>query len=167
MRKSALFAVLALSLCTLAVQLITVERVNPPISPDAALAAPPQVETILTRACYDCHSSQTRWPWYSRVALVSWLVARDVTLARKELNFSEWGSYYPQTRRRKLQWMGRVVRERSMPPWAYRLMHPGARLTGGERVTLERWIESEIAAPVSPGTTDGDLVRLIKISKSL
>jgi hypothetical protein len=85
---------------------------------------------------------------------MSWLVARDVALGRKELNFSEWGSYYPQTRKRKLQWMGRVLRERSMPPWAYRLMHPGARLTAAERATLDRWIESEISTPASHATTD-------------
>ncbi len=85
---------------------------------------------------------------------MSWLVARDVALGRKELNFSEWGSYYPQTRKRKLQWMRRVLRERSMPPWAYRLMHPGARLTAAERATLDRWIESEISTPASHATTD-------------
>ena len=118
------------------------------------IAAPAQIEALLTRACYDCHSNQTRWPWYSRVAPVSWLVARDVALGRKELNFSEWGSYYPQTRKRKLQWMGRVLRERTMPPWAYRLMHPGARLTDAERATLDRWIESEISTPAPHATTD-------------
>ena len=158
MRKSALFALLALGVAALAAQLVTVEGVNPTslVSPlsNGDIAAPAQIEALLTRACYDCHSNQTRWPWYSRVAPVSWLVARDVALGRKELNFSEWGSYYPQTRKRKLQWMGRVLRERSMPPWAYRLMHPGARLTADERATLDRWIESEISTPGPPATTD-------------
>ena len=81
---------------------------------------------------------------------MSWLVARDVALGRQQLNFSDWGSYYPQTRMRKLQWMGRVLRERSMPPWSYRLMHPEARLTGDQRAELLGWIESGISAPVSP-----------------
>jgi hypothetical protein len=137
---------LALGFCALAAQLITVDRTNPPASSGSSLAAPEQIEALLTRACYDCHSNQTRWPWYSRIAPVSWLVARDVALGRKELNFSEWGSYYPQTRMRKLQWMGRMLRERSMPLRSYRLMHPEARLTDGERATLERWIESGISA---------------------
>jgi hypothetical protein len=151
MRRSALFALLAVGVAAFAAQLLTVERVNPtpPVSlANGDKAAPAQVEALLTRACYDCHSNQTRWPWYSRIAPMSWLVARDVALGRKELNFSEWGSYYSQTRKRKLQWMGRVLRERSMPPWAYRLMHPGARLTAAERATLDRWIESEISTPV-------------------
>ncbi|HVB79794.1 MAG TPA: heme-binding domain-containing protein [Candidatus Binataceae bacterium] len=154
MRKPALATLIAFGVAVLAAQLITVERVNPPTSLGSPLAPPAQIEALLTRACYDCHSNQTRWPWYSHIAPVSWLVARDVALGRKELNFSEWGSYYPQTRRRKLQWIGRVLREGSMPPWAYRLMHPRARLTGAERATLERWVESSLSTPAPRATTD-------------
>jgi hypothetical protein len=154
MRQSALAALIALGAAALAAQLITVERVNPPAASGLPLAAPAQIEALLSRACYDCHSNRTRWPWYARIAPVSWLVARDVELGRKELNFSEWGSYYPQTRRRKLQWIVRVLRERSMPPWAYRLMHPGARLTGAERAMLDLWIESEISTTVPHPATD-------------
>jgi hypothetical protein len=150
MRKPAPVALLALVATALAL-VAAVGLANPvPASPPAGdIGAPAQIEALLVRACYDCHSNRTRWPWYSRVAPMSWLIARDVALGRKELNFSEWGSYYPQTQRRKLQWMGRVLRERAMPPWSYRLMHPGARLTGAERAMLDRWIESTISAPVS------------------
>lgn len=153
-RQHALAAVIALGAAALAAQLIMVERVNPPASSGSPLAAPAQIGALLSRACYDCHSNRTRWPWYSRIAPMSWLIARDVALGRKELNFSEWGSYYPQTRRRKLQWMGRALRERSMPPWAYRLMHPGARLTGAERAMLDQWIESGISTTRPQPATD-------------
>lgn len=146
-RAAALFA---LALGALAAQLITVEHANHPFPPGARPIAPAQIEALLTRACYDCHSDQTRWPWYSRIAPVSWLIARDVALGRKQLNFSDWGSYYPQTRMRKLQWMGRVLRERSMPPWSYRLLHPRARLTGDQRAALLGWIESGLSATASP-----------------
>jgi Haem-binding domain len=151
----ALAAMLALGGAILAAQLVTVERVHlvSPL-PNGDIGAPAPIEMLLTRACYDCHSDRTRWPWYSRVAPASWIVARDVTLGRKELNFSEWRSYYPQTRRRKLQWMGRVVRDRAMPPWSYRLMHPGARLTEAERAMLDRWIESALSMSVPSRTTD-------------
>lgn len=156
--KSALIALLALGIATIAAQLMTVEPINEvaPLMPRSSgdIVVPPQIEALLTRACYDCHSNHTRWPWYSRVAPASWLVARDVELGRKELNFSEWGSYYPQTRRRKLQWMGRVLREGSMPPWNYRLMHPRARLNEAERAMLERWIDSGISAPAPQNTTE-------------
>jgi hypothetical protein len=155
LRLPALAAMLALGGAILAAQLVTVERV-PLVSPlpNGDIGAPAQIEMLLTRACYDCHSDRTRWPWYSRVAPASWIVARDVILGRKELNFSEWRSYYPQTRIRKLQWMGRVVRDRAMPPWSYRLMHPGARLTDADRAILDRWIESALSTSVPSRTTD-------------
>jgi Haem-binding domain len=153
-KTPALAALLVLAGTAVAVQLVPLERVNLPVPPllpsppsTGDIGAPPQIEALLARACYDCHSNRTKWPWYSHVAPVSWLLARDVALGRKELNFSEWRSYYPQTRRRKLQWMGRVLRERSMPPWAYGLMHPGARLNGAERAMLDRWIDAGISAP--------------------
>jgi hypothetical protein len=153
-RQPALATLIALGAATLAAQWIRVERVNPTMSSGSPLAAPAQIDALLSRACYDCHSNETRWPWYSRIAPVSWLIARDVALGRKELNFSEWGSYYPQTRRRKLQWMDRVLRDRSMPPWAYRLMHPGARLTRAERAMLASWIESGISTAGPHPATD-------------
>jgi hypothetical protein len=70
-----------------------------------------------------------------------------VTLGRKEINFSEWATYYPATRRRKLEWMGRALREEQMPPWLYLSMHAGARLTQGDRVALEQWIASSLVPP--------------------
>jgi hypothetical protein len=77
------------------------------------------------------------------------VVAHDVDLGRKEVNFSEWGEYYPATRRRKLEWMERALNENVMPPWSYLLMHPGARLSDDDRARLERWIEAELAGPES------------------
>jgi hypothetical protein len=123
-------------------QLVPVQRANPPAKGD--VSAPPRIEATLRRACYDCHSNETRWPWYSRVAPISWLAAHDVELGRKEINFSEWGEYYPTTRKRKLQWMDRALRQKAMPPWQYRIIHPGARLTEEDRAALEQWIDSEI-----------------------
>lgn len=125
-------------------QLIPAARENPPSV--EALAAPPPIATILRRACYDCHSNETRWPWYSRVAPLSWIIARHVTAGRRQVNFSEWGTYYPRTRRRKLQWIGRAVRNSKMPPWSYRLTHPEARLSDDDRVALKQWVESALAA---------------------
>ena len=125
-------------------QFIPTRRTNPPSYGE--LTAPPQVETTFRRACYDCHSNATRWPWYSRVAPFSWLVIHHVTLGRQEVNFSEWSTYYPATRRRKLEWIGRALHQENMPPWSYRLMHPAARLTDSDRAVLEEWIDSKVAA---------------------
>lgn len=126
-------------------QVVPVQRTNPPVKGDVSAA--PTVEATLRGACYDCHSNETRWPWYSRVAPISWLTAREVELGRKEINFSEWGSYLPLTRKRKLQWMGRSVRLETMPPWLYRIGHPDARLSEEDRNALERWIDLEISGP--------------------
>jgi hypothetical protein len=73
------------------------------------------------------------------------LVELDVERGRQELNFSEWGSYYPTTQKRKLQWMDRALREESMPPWSYRILHPAANLTQRDLIAVEQWIEAEIA----------------------
>ncbi len=120
-----------------------VRHTNPSSKGD--FAAPPEVSRLLRQACYDCHSNETRWPWYSYVAPVSWLIARDVKLGRRGFNFSEWGSYYPSTRQRKLQWIARALRERTMPPWSYVMLHRSAGLTEKNLVALEHWIKSEIA----------------------
>jgi hypothetical protein len=130
-----------------AAQFRPVRLTNP--SPKGELSAPPGIDAMLRRACYDCHSDRTRWPWYSRVAPFSWLVAHHVDLARKGVNVSEWGAYYPATRVRKLEWIERALQEDVMPPWSYRLMHPGARLSGEDRTRLVRWIEAELAGSTS------------------
>lgn len=146
MRASTILAVAVLA----GIQFVPVTRDNPPVR--GGIAAPPEVTTLLRHACYDCHSNQTQWPWYSYAAPLSWLIAHHVELGRKEVNFSEWGAYYPATRRRKLEWIGRALREEAMPPWSYRLMHPDARLSSSERRVLEHWIESVLAEPATQPT---------------
>ena len=138
--------------CLLSAQFITIRCTNPPLKGD--LAAPPRIKSLLREACYDCHSNETRWPWYTYVAPVSWLVEHDVERGRQELNFSEWGSYYPTTQKRKFQWMDRALREESMPPWKYRMLHPGVGLTQRDLIALEQWIETEIAAPSETKSED-------------
>ena len=117
------------------IQFVPAKRTNPPANPK--LTAPPRVTETLRRACYDCHSNATRWPWYSRVAPFSWFLVHDVSLGRKEVNFSEWDNYYPVTRRHKLEWMRRALRQEEMPPWPYWLIHPAARLTEADRAELD------------------------------
>lgn len=136
-------AVLGIISCLLIAQSLRYQHTNPPSKGD--VVAPAKIDAVLRRACYDCHSNETRWPWYTYIAPVSWLIERDVELGRKELNFSEWGSYYPAPRKRKLQWIDRALREEAMPPWTYRVLHLGATLTQQDLTALERWITLEIA----------------------
>ena len=123
---------------------VRLRHVNPAISGE--LPAPPKIEAILKRACYDCHSNETRWPWYSDLAPLAWWIEQDVELGRKELNFSEWGSYYPATKIRKLQWIDRTLHQENMPPRSYRILHPQAALNQADVVLLQQWIESELAS---------------------
>ncbi len=110
------------------------------------IAAPTTINVILQRSCYDCHSNETRWPWYGYIAPLSWWMERDVELGRKQLNFSEWGSYYPKTKIRKLQWIDRALRQENMPPLSYRILHPHAALNQTDLLLLLHWIEAELAS---------------------
>jgi hypothetical protein len=120
---------------------------NPPSEPARAISAhvpvPPDVGRILRRACYDCHSHETRWPAYARVAPVSWLVARDVRVARSDLDFSDW-SVDPVREPTPAQRLGGIchdVRRRIMPPRSYTLMHPAARLSPWDVARLCAWTD--------------------------
>jgi hypothetical protein len=114
----------------------------------AAPAAPPTIVGLLKRACYDCHSNRTRWPWYSFIAPASWVVSRHVIEARRRLNFSEWDAYAsdPDTAAHKLEEIADQVASRKMAPWYYRAMHPDARLNRSEREALIRWARTASAA---------------------
>jgi hypothetical protein len=103
---------------------------NPPVTQEPAWDSP-QTRALAVSACFDCHSNQTKWPWYSNIAPVSWLVQRDVDDGRARLNFSEWDS--PQ---RRADEVAEAVDEGNMPPLQYRLLHPGSRLSSSERQTL-------------------------------
>jgi cytochrome c551/c552 len=124
-------------------QLVPVSRTNP--SPGGEIKVPVEVAPLLRRACYDCHSNQTVWPWYSRVAPASWLVAHDVRHGREDLNFSTWTDAKATKRTKKLLKVAEEVREGEMPPWYYALVHPEARLTAAERTVLEAWTAAEIS----------------------
>ena len=127
----------------LVAQLFRIDKTNPPVQSD--IGAPPPVAAILRRACYDCHSNQTVWPWYSNIAPVSWFVKSDVSEGREELNFSTWGSYSAKRRAKKLAKIAKEVNEAEMPPWYFLPMHPEARLAESDRVALRAWVAAEVA----------------------
>jgi hypothetical protein len=94
-------------------QFVPVVRVNP--LDRGQPPAPGEVHALLQRACYDCHSNETRWPWYSQVAPMSFLIARDVTEGRRELNFSTWSQYNERRKTRKLKEIAKQVEKGKMP----------------------------------------------------
>jgi hypothetical protein len=103
----------------------------------------PETLAIVQRACQNCHSQQTEWPWYSHVAPVSWLIARDVQQARLHMDLSRWQDYSTDDRLRLLSEIGSAVRNRQMPLPRYLLLHPEARLTDAERQQIYRWTRTE------------------------
>jgi hypothetical protein len=103
----------------------------------------PATLALMQRACQNCHSQQTVWPWYSHIAPASWLLARDVQQARMHMNLSRWQDYSPEDRVGLLSEIGSAVRNREMPVQRYLLLHPEARLTDAERQQIYRWTRTE------------------------
>lgn len=128
---------LAFGILFLGLQFIPVERSNPPVTGD--LDAPSEVHAILKKSCYDCHSNETVWPWYSYVAPVSWLVAYDVKEGRKELNFSIWKTMEAKRRERKLRECRDLIEAGEMPLAIYLRMHSEAVLSEQDHNTLNNW----------------------------
>lgn len=130
-------------------QFVQPERTNPPVQANQTLQAttqmPAEVSTILDRSCNDCHSSQTRWPWYSHFAPASWLVVHDVNEGRAELSFSEWGSYPAKKAEHKLEEICEQVEKDHMPIKPYLLLHSEARLSPADKQTLCNWTRQERA----------------------
>lgn len=120
-----------------AIQFIPVERVNSPVESD--IDAPADVKAILKRSCYDCHSNETTWPWYARVAPGSWLIAKDVREGRRELNFSVWNKFTGARRARKFKEIVEQIEQDKMPQWYYIVLHPDAKLSTGDKTTLIGW----------------------------
>jgi hypothetical protein len=136
LRQAAKYGVPVIVVLIVAIQFVQPERTNPRSHPEAhfdvAAKPPSEVAAIFKRACADCHSNQTVWPPYSRVAPVSWLVARDVRRGRARMNFSEWNFLSPQASHLKLKSACKETRDGRMPLWQYRLMHAEARLTSAD-----------------------------------
>jgi hypothetical protein len=139
-KKSVKLAGLALAGAVALIQFIQPARTNPPADPSAsfeAVAKPsPQAAAVVRRACQDCHSHQTVWPWYSRVAPASWLLVSDVEEARARLNLSQWSFLGPEAAAQKVRQMCTEARNGEMPLWQYRLIHREAGLGAGDVAAL-------------------------------
>jgi len=134
-----------------AIQLVPVSRDNGPGTVDA-VEAPPEVTALLRRVCANCHSGATEWPWYSRVAPVSWLVAHDVHEGREHLDFATLPAAKPKRKAKLFGEIAEEVEEGGMPLRSYRWLHPEARLTDAERKAIVEWANAaEDAALAAAG----------------
>lgn len=138
---------LVLVILFLAIQVIRPAKTNPQVPPERAIHAqmevPAEVRAILERSCRDCHSAETRWPWYSHVAPVSWLVIDDVNDARNKMNLSDWAQYDTKKADEILGDICEQVSMNEMPLPSYRWMHRDAHLSAQEVRTLCEWTERE------------------------
>ena len=101
----------------------------------------PATRALAKQACFDCHSNETRWPWYSHVAPTSWLLQRHVDEGREVLNFSDWTRTYEEAGE-----SAETVLDGSMPPWDYALVHGDARLSPEQKRTLARGLNATLGS---------------------
>ena len=135
------YSILTLFAVLCVINLIPVDLSNPPITSD--IKTPENVKKILRESCYDCHSNETTWYWYTKYAPVSWLIAHDVNEGREYLNFSTWDKYTTDEKSEILHESIEEINEGEMPMKIYELMHPNSKISKDELNTLTTWIENE------------------------
>ena len=140
MKVTLISVIVVMGMVFVGIQFIPVTMNNPPVEEEILVT--PEVKVILKRACYDCHSYETIWPGYSRVAPASWLLAWDVAEGREELNFSTWNRYGEKKRKKMIKEIWEEVEEGEMPPWFYLPFHPEAQLLDEDREVLRDWAVS-------------------------
>ena len=124
---------------------------DPASSLNVGAPMPAPVMSTLRRACFDCHSDETHWPWYAVLPIASHLIERDVTEGRGQLNLSRWMQYNPYDRADLLDKICQRVSNGTMPPWQYRMMHSRARLSAPDVSELCDWSQHEAERLVQGG----------------
>jgi cytochrome c553 len=104
---------------------------------------PENVKEILKTSCFDCHSNNTNYLWYHKIAPVSWLVSKDVIKGKKELNFSEWGEMDDYDKIGAIEDIRQEIEQKTMPIKPYIMMHPDAKLSDEEVAALTAWIDKK------------------------
>ena len=137
MKRNTKIAALLVGVVFVAIQFVPVHRTNRLGTGDPD--APRDVQWVLRRACYDCHSTETRWPIWAYVAPMSWRVVADVDRARQRLNFSDWRTYDRDRRVALRALSGPLTATHRMPLWYYVTLHPDARLSEAEETLLQAW----------------------------
>ncbi len=143
------YVLLGIFLIVLLMQVIGIDQTEPRhLAADDILvaeAAPIAVVNIMHSACYDCHSYETKYPWYSSVAPISWWTKNHVNEARENLNFSDWTHFSLKRQHKKLYECIEEVKESEMPLASYTYIHKDAKLTQDQRQILINWFESILA----------------------
>lgn len=138
--KKKTIILLAIVFLLILIQLIRVDQSNPESNPKydyfVVESVPANAQAITRESCYDCHSNQTIYPWYSKIAPVSWMLQNHINEGRGHLNYSEWGNYSSKDKTEMLYEMTKMIEKDEMPLKSYLLLHKNARLTDEEKTTL-------------------------------
>lgn len=130
-----------------AIQFIRIDKTNPEYDEAAdfiTMTQPPsEIATLIKNACYDCHSHQAKYPWYSNVAPISWMVEHHIEEGREHLNFSTWGTYEAKKVNHKLEECMEEIKKGNMPMKPYVLMHSEAKMTDEQKTALVAWFKSQ------------------------
>jgi hypothetical protein len=128
------------------IQFIPVNRTNKPVDAKVdfvkVLNTPNNVQSILKKACYDCHSNETKYPAYAFIAPISWTIKQHINDGRKYVNFSEWATFNPDLKKNMLEKTVHSIKDYTMPMPAYIAQHPTANLNKAERVLLSNYFEN-------------------------
>lgn len=127
-------------------QFFGIDRTNPEFDPSndmISMEKPPKdIEKILRSTCYDCHSNETNWPWYSYIAPTSWMIEEHVIDGRDNLNLSDWGEYELEDRAYIIEEMIEEIEDKEMPLPGYDMLHPDAKLSDEQKEALFNWLRS-------------------------
>ena len=140
------YVLLALIVIAVVIQFIRPDMAPVPVNPSHTIQAvttvSPNIDKMLHQSCYDCHSNETKWPWYAQISPVSWWLKSHVNDGRQALNFSEFATLSKKKQLKKLDDACDQVKQGDMPLKTYLPMHPAAKLTGADRGVLCTWFTS-------------------------
>lgn len=138
--------VIGVILLIVLMQVFQIDKENPPVDPSIDLITvmepPLEVANILKASCYDCHSHETEYPWYTNIAPFSWWIGHHIEEGREHLNFSEWANYEEKKALHKLEEMYEEVEEGEMPLESYLWIHSEAKLSKRQSAALINWVKS-------------------------
>lgn len=143
MKKFLLIALVIVIAIVIILQFIKPELKNPSEDNKKFIAShiqvPDKMLSLLEQSCFDCHSYRTKWPWYSKISPVVYLINSDVEEGREHLNFSEWGNYSISEMKEKLEDINKEIMDDEMPLWIYLPLHPEAKLTDENKKMIYEW----------------------------
>ena len=144
MKKKILLAIVAILVI---IQFIRIDKTNPEVVLEndfITVTNPPEnIASIIKTSCYDCHSNETKYPWYTNVSPIAWWIKDHIDEGRDELNFSEWANYKEKRKKHKLEECIELVEENEMPLESYLITHGNAKLTDTQKTELLNWLKAE------------------------